>query len=121
MTKATSMSPRPPAGRSTGYRQRALPELYCETGQRTIYGLRALPNGDLVAASGARDLLVRIGSDRKPAVILRADTGLATAIAEDGGAIFVGSSAPCSIRKLGPDLATSGRLESGMLDAGDTA
>ena len=98
-----------------------LPELYCETGQRTIYGLRLLPNGDLVAASGARDLLVRIGSDRKPAVILRADTGLATAIAQDGGAIFVGSSAPCSIRKLGPDLATSGRLESGMLDAGDTA
>jgi sugar lactone lactonase YvrE len=98
-----------------------LPELYCETRQRTIYGLRVLPNGDLVVASGSRDLLARIGSDRKPEVILRADAGLATALAQDGGAIFVGSSAPCSVRKLGPDLATSGRLESTMLDAGDTA
>ncbi|MCJ7821761.1 MAG: hypothetical protein MUQ26_01545, partial [Armatimonadetes bacterium] len=98
-----------------------LPELYCETGQRTIYGLRLLPDGDLVAASGAGDLLIRIGSDRKASVILRADTGLATAIAQDGGAVFVGSSAPCSVRKLGPDLATSGRLESETLDAGDTA
>jgi len=98
-----------------------LPDLYCETEQQTIYGLCLLPDGDLVAATGSRDLLVRVSPDRKSEVLLRTETGLATAIAQADGAIYVGSSAPSELRSFGPVRAVSGQLESEVLDAGRTA
>jgi outer membrane protein assembly factor BamB len=97
------------------------PVLWCKTGERAVYGLAFLPAGHLVAATGPRGLLVGVGEDRMPEILLRPEAGCATAIAEDGGSIFVASSSPCLLRKLGPGKSGRGSLESDVLDAGRTA
>jgi hypothetical protein len=94
---------------------------YCKTEQDTVYGMVSLPSGELVAATGPAGVVLRVGADRKAEVLVRPETGVATAIAESGGAVYVGSSAPCVLRKLGPGYGESGQLESPPLDAERTA
>jgi len=98
-----------------------LASLWCETGQDTVYGVEALSDGDLVAATGQGGVVIRVGSDRKPESIFRPEAGVATAIAEADGAVYVGSSGPAVLRKFGPGYAESGQLESVVLDAQRTA
>jgi len=97
------------------------PTLWCETGERAIFGLAFLPTGRLVAVTGPRGLLVQVGEDRAPEVLFRPEAGSATAIAQGGGALFVGSSGPSLLRKFGPGNGGSGSLQSEVLDAGRTA
>ena len=100
----------PPAG---------APALYLETGQQTIFGIALLPGeeGKLVAATGPRGLVILGGADKRPDLIFRPDSGVATAVTTAEGAIYVASSAPAELRAFGPQLAESGVVESPSLDA----
>jgi hypothetical protein len=90
---------------------------YCRTEQGVVYGMVSPAAGELVAASGPAGVVVRVAGDKKGEVVLRPESGLATAIGESEGAVYVGSSAPCVVRKLGPGYGSSGQLESPALDA----
>lgn len=98
-----------------------VPELYSEIGQRRIYGLVLSSERELLVAVGSRDMLIRVSADGEPRVVFRSESGLASAITQTDGAVYVGSSAPAVLRRFGPARAATGRLESGVLDAGRTA
>jgi hypothetical protein len=93
------------------------PELYLETGQQTAFGLTLLPDGAPVIATGPKGLVVRATDKLKPELLHRPESGIATAIAQDGGALYVGTSAPSVLFKLGSDRASSGVVESDVFDA----
>ena len=99
------------------------PKLYLETGQKTVFGMALLPGEErkLVAATGPRGLVIRQGAGRRPELVFRPDSGIATAVATAEGAIYVASSAPSELRVFGPELAESGVVESPPLDAERTA
>jgi len=92
-------------------------KLYAETSEKQIHGLALMPNGDLIAATGPAGLLLRVGADARPETILRPETGIATALAVVDGSIYLGSTGPSMVRKLGPGYALFGTLESAVLDA----
>ena len=110
-----------PGGEVYAIRGDSLPSLFCTTGQRSLYGLAALPDGSLMAATGPAGLVLRIGADRKPQIVYWPESGLATALTEADGAVYVGTSAPPVLRRLGPAHAASGALKSAALDAGRPA
>jgi len=93
------------------------PELYLETGQQTAFGLTLLPDGAPAIATGPKGLVVRAADKLKPELLHRPESGIATAIAQGGGALYVATSAPSVLFKLGPDRATSGIVESDVFDA----
>jgi len=100
--------------------------LYCDTGgERLIYGLAFLPGpgeaARLVAATGPNGVMVEVGADRKARVMFRPESGVATALATEGEAIYLGTTGPATLRRFGPGYAASGVLESAPLDAGRTA
>jgi len=96
-----------------------VPSLYLETGQQTVFGIALLPGEErtLVAATGPRGIVIREGAGRRPELVFRPDSGVATAVTTGEGAIYVASSAPSELRAFGPDLAESGVVESPPLDA----
>jgi len=96
-----------------------VPALYLETGQQTVFGMALLPGEErkLVAATGPRGLVIREGAGRRPELVFRPDSGIATAVTTAEGAIYVASSAPAELRAFGPKLAESGVVESPPLDA----
>jgi sugar lactone lactonase YvrE len=93
------------------------PELYLETGQQTAFGLTLLPDGAPAIATGPKGLVVRATDRLKPELLYRPDSGIATAIAQEGGALYVATSAPSVLFKLGSDRASSGIVESDVFDA----
>ena len=95
------------------------PALYLETDEQTIFGIALLPGEEekLVAATGPQGLVIRGGADRRPELIFRPDSGLATAVTTADGTIYVASSGPSRLRTFGPELAESGLVESPPLDA----
>ena len=110
-----------PGGEVYAIRDDSLPSLFCTTGQGALYGLAALPDGSLMAATGPVGLVLRIGAGGKPQIVHWPESGLATAVTEADGAVYVGSSAPCVLRRLGPEHAASGALKSAALDVGRPA
>jgi outer membrane protein assembly factor BamB len=93
-----------------------LPSLYCETDEKCIYGLALLPGGELAAATGPSGLLLRVGPNRRPETLFKPEAGVATALAVADGRIYLGSAGPAALRRFGPDYASSGTLESPVLD-----
>ncbi len=110
-----------PAGDMYWIEQGKSLKLYAETDEKTVYGLGILPGGDLVAATGPNGIVMRIGSDRKLRMDFRPETGIATALAVSGGAMYLGTTAPAAVMRFGPGYASSGTMESAMLDAGRPA
>ncbi len=98
-----------------------LPSAWCKTDQRAVYGMVTMEDGDVIAATGSDGLVISIGPEARPEVIFKPETGIATAIAESQGAVYVGLTGPCVLHELGPGYAASGQLESTPLDAGRTA
>ncbi|MCJ7751365.1 MAG: hypothetical protein MUQ65_09770, partial [Armatimonadetes bacterium] len=96
-----------------------VPAPYLETGQQTVFGMALLSGEEpkLVAATGPRGLVIREGAGRRPELVFRPDSGIATAVTTAEGAIYVASSAPAELRAFGPELAESGVVESPPLDA----
>ncbi len=93
------------------------PELYLETGEQTAFGLALLPDGTPVVATGPKGLVVRGTGMLKAELLFTPESGLATAIAQDDGALYVGTSGPSVLWKLGPEQAGNGLVESDTLDA----
>ncbi len=98
-----------------------LPSAWGKTDQRAVYGLATMEDGSVVAATGSDGRVIAVGPDARPKVIFKPEAGLATAIAESEGKVYVGFTGPCVLQELGPGYAGSGRLESAPLDAGRTA
>ncbi len=97
------------------------PELYLETGEQSAFGLALLPDGTPVVATGPRGLVVRAAEKLRPEMLFRPESGIATAIAQDNGALYVGTSGPSVIVKVGAERAVSGSVESDTMDAGRPA
>lgn len=92
------------------------PELYLETGQRTVFGL-AMLGGSPVVATGPKGLVIRAAGARKPALVFRPASGPATALATAAEALYAATSGPAALRRFGPEQALTGTLESSVLDA----
>jgi len=93
------------------------PELYLETGEQTAFGMTLLPDGTPVVATGPRGLVIRGADKLEPELLFRPDSGMATAITQDSGTLSVATSGPSALCRLGPDRATSGTVESEVMDA----
>ncbi|MFB3882205.1 MAG: SpoIVB peptidase S55 domain-containing protein [Armatimonadota bacterium] len=97
------------------------PQLYLETGEQSAFGLTLLPDGTPVTATGPNGLVIR-GADRlSPELLFRPEAGLATAIAQESGALSVATSGPAGVFRFGPERASSGTVESDVMDAGRPA
>jgi hypothetical protein len=92
------------------------PQLYLETGQRTVFGL-AMLGGAPVVSTGPKGLAMRATAARKAELMFRPESGLGTAIAADEGALYAATSGPSVLFRFGPAVAKSGSLESKVLDA----
>jgi sugar lactone lactonase YvrE len=106
-----------PAGDMYWMEQGKSLKLYAQSDERNIYSLGILPGGDLVAATGPSGILLRFGSDRRPRAEFKPETGIATALVVSGGATYLGTTAPAAVMRFGPGHASSGVVESVVLDA----
>lgn len=98
-----------------------LPEVFCSLEQDAVYGLSVLSRGDLVAATGPVGMVFRVGADRRPRLLFRPQAGTATALAQVEGALYLATTGPAVVYRLGPGRAEEGTVESGVMDAGRPA
>ena len=94
-----------------------LPGLYVRTEQADVYGLGMLPNGDVIAATGPSGTVLRLTGEDAWQTIYRPESGIATALAVSGDAIYLGSSTPTLLHTFTPSGPGTGRMESAVLDA----
>jgi outer membrane protein assembly factor BamB len=95
------------------------PSIYWSHSQALVYALAFDAEGRLLAATGNQGRVYRIESPQSYTRLVQTETGQATALAPlPGGGIAVATANPGKLFQLGPQLESSGSLESEVFDAG---
>jgi len=94
------------------------PSIYWSHSQALVYALAFDAEGRLLAATGNQGRVYRIESPQSYTRLVQTETGQATALAPlPGGGIAVATANPGKLFQLGPQLESSGSLESEVFDA----
>jgi hypothetical protein len=95
------------------------PSIYWTHSQALVYALAFDAEGRLLAATGNQGRVYRIESPQSYTRLVQTETGQATALAPlPGGGVAVATANPGKLFQLGPQLESSGSLESEVFDAG---